>query len=195
MSINNDFETSLEWRIDRWKDNLADLYEATSPNALDPFNALPNLVLDLKPDSSISALRWSILTLWLESAYCYVLGQFQACILASGAGVERILKLEFQEQHDALPEGNWTLGRCVYDLDFSNTRITEDVLAHARECIDPKNDRSHALLEHKNPNASMIGGDRGMHEISSNRYLIEPYRGEARIILGNTWLILNNLYI
>jgi len=100
-----------------------------------------------------------------------------------------------QEQRDALPEGNWTLGRCVYDLDFSNTRITEDVLAHARECIDPKNDRSHALLEHKNPNASMIGGDRGMHEISSNRYLIEPYRGEARIILANTWLILNNLYI
>jgi len=24
-----DFETIFEWRIDRWKDNLADLYEAT----------------------------------------------------------------------------------------------------------------------------------------------------------------------
>jgi len=156
---------------------------------------LPNLLLDIEPDSLISALRWSILTLWFESTSCYVLGQFQACILASGAVVERILKLEYQEQNGDLPEGHWTLGRCVRNLDFSNTRITEDLLAHARECIDPKNDRSHALLEHKNPNASMLGGDRGIHEISSNRYLIEPYRGEARTILANTWLILNDLYI
>jgi hypothetical protein len=194
MSVNATFENSFEWRLDRWKSNLAELFTITSDGSLDPFKSLPNLVSDLEPNNKLSALRWSILTLWLEAAHCYVLGQFQSCILTSGGVVERILKLEYQSVHENLPDGKWTLGSCAYNLDFSKTRVTDVLLFHAKDCIDPRNDRTHALLEHANPTASIIGGNREVYEVTSNRYMIEPYRGDAKMLIKHSWALLDSLY-
>jgi hypothetical protein len=194
MSEIDNFEANLEWRLERWRANLTELLDLTSADSLNPFESLPDLIPVLEAGSQVDALAWSILLLWLEAANSYVLGQFQASILSSGAVVERILKLEYMKINGELPQGMWTLGKCIYDLDFVKTKITEEILGIAKECLDPRNDRSHALLEHENPDASMLGGQRGIHVISNNRYLIEPYRGEARGILVNTWRILNLLF-
>ena len=194
MDPGTDFEARFESRKERWASNLEELYRELSPHVLDPFASLAGLVPKIDPGQPLYALRWSILTLWLEATHCYVLGQFQASILASGAVVERVLKLEYQEGNGPLPAGVWTLGKCAFKLDLSKTRVSAELLSHARECVDPKNDRAHALLEHKDPTAAVMGGDRGIYPITPNRYLIEPFRGEALNIASRTWSLLHGLY-
>ena len=194
MNPETEISGMFEWRKERWISNLEELSREVSPQILDPVRSLPGLAPKGDPGQSLYALRWSILTLWPEATHSYVLGLLQACILASGAVVERVLKLEYQELNGPLPPGIWTLGKCAFKLDLSNTRISQQLLSLARECVDPKNDRSHALLEHEDPMAAALGGDRGVYPVASNAYLIEPFRGDALNIVSRTWSLLHGLY-
>jgi len=194
MDPATDFSEILEWRKERWISNLEELYREVSPQILDPVRSLPGLAPRGDPGHSLYALRWSILTLWPEATHSYVLGLFQASILASGAVVERVLKLEYQEVNGPLPPGKWTLGNCAFKLDLSKSRISPKLLSLARECVDPKNDRSHALLEHEDPMKAALGGERGIYSVAANAYLIEPFRGEALSIVSRSWSLLHGLY-
>ena len=93
-------------------------------------------------------------------------------------------------------KGPWTLGRCVYKLDWTGTRITEEIQEFVKQVLDPRNSRAHALLEHSDPGLSISGGSkRGIEVIDASKYLIEPYRGDAKLLIEITFKILAQLYI
>ena len=191
----NEFEGRFEWRRERWLHNLNELAAQAQEGGSEAMRRLPGLHGQLATDQPNDALRWSILMLWLEATECFILGQFQSAILTAGAVLERTLKLEYRIVHGSLPKGVWPLGRCIHDLDWTGTRLTDSLLSEAKECVSPRNSRAHALLEHDDPQLSIIGGPaRGIEILSENRYLIEPYRGESLAMLSNVWRILESLY-
>jgi len=190
-----EFQERFEWRRDRWLHNLSELASQAQEGGSEAMRRLPGLRGQLATDQPNDALRWSILMLWLEAAECFILGQFQSAILTSGAVLERTLKLEYRIVHGSLPKGTWPLGRCIKDLDWTKTRITDTLLSEARDCVSPRNNRAHALLEHDDPQLSIIGGPaRGIEILTEHRYLIEPYRGESLAMLSRVWRILHSLY-
>ena len=90
----------------------------------------------------------------------------------------------------------WTLGRCIYKLNWTGTRITQDIQELVKQMLDPRNSRAHALLEHSNPQLSVMGGqERGIEVRDSGHYLIEPYRGDAKLLVDVTFKILVQLYL
>ena len=187
------YEEGFAWRKTRQIANLAELSRIAPSSDPDP-EVLPGLFGTLVSDDPKDALRHSILLLWLEAIGCYVFGEFQACILTCGAVVERCLKLEYETAREKLPEGRWTLGKCIYKLDWQGI-IAPEILDLAKQIVDPRNSRAHALLEHSDPQLAIIGGpERGIDVLSSHHYLIEPYRGEAKKIIEITSKILSKLY-
>jgi hypothetical protein len=184
----------FDWRRDQHISNIAELSRIAHSGGPEILNELPGLISSRDSKDPSDALRWSILILWLQAAESFIFGQFEPCILTCGAVVERCLKLEYRVSKGALPSGTWTLGKCIYDLDWANTRIASGILDHAKKCKGHRDSRAHALLEHTDPQASLSGGERGVQQLSSSRYLIEPYRGEAAKIMTNTWQILSELY-
>lgn len=193
-----EFDGRFHWRRQRQIDNLRRLREIAHWGGPDSLSALINLrpygVQALSGSGDILyALRDSIVTLWLEATECFIFGQFQACILTCGAVVERCLKVEYQKVHGQLPKGNWPLGRCIYELDW-NGILDSEVLELSMQLLEPRNSRAHALLEHSDPNAATYGGNRDVQILDSQRYLIEPYRGDAEDVISVTWKILERLY-
>jgi hypothetical protein len=190
-----EYESRFAWRKTRQVANLKQLAEITHSNGADPLKAFPVLFTPSSDDPK-DALRWSILMLTYEATECYIFGDFQSCILTCGAVVERILKLEYEEIHGKLPDnGEWTLGRCIYKLNWTGARITREILELAKRMIEPRNNRAHALLEHSDPRVASMGGrERGIEVLSSGHYQIEPYRGDARAVIAVTFEILAKLY-
>jgi hypothetical protein len=155
---------------------------------------LPGLIGSRVSDDPKDALRWSIFTLWLEAAECFIFGLFESCILTCGAIVERCLKLKYRETKGSLPQGQWTLGRCIHQLDWTGIMATE-ILDLAKQILDPRNSRAHALLEDSDPQLALIGGaERGVEVLGPHHYLVEPYRGDAKTIIETTFKILLGLY-
>jgi len=158
----------------------------------DPREALPGLA-HLNGDPS-DALRCSVLTLWFEAAGCYSLGLFESCILTCGAIIERCLKLEYESNNGGFLKGRWTLGRCIYELDWDEI-LSPGILDLAKDIMNPRNSRTHALLEHSDPYLAMFGEPQdGTDVLGSPGSLTEVYRGEARDVLETTLEILQRLY-
>ena len=193
--VADEYEGRFIWRKSRQIYNLARLKTVAHGGGPDSINLLKKLLpfSAMGKDDNLFALRQSIAYLWAESTECYIFGLFQACIMTCGAVVERCLKYEYELAQGPLPKGQWTLGRCVNQLDWSGI-IQPDVREMARQLIDPRNSRAHALLEHSNPHSAYMGSLRGIERVASERYLIEPYRGEADFVIGLTWSILKSLY-
>ncbi len=124
----------------------------------------------------------------------FYFGLFESCVLTCGAVLERCFKLEYQKIHGKLPSGQWTLGQCIYKLDWEGSRVTKEILNIADECLDSRNSRAHALLEHADPQTALAGGNRGINFLDSGHYTIEPYRGDAEKVVSNTWQVLQKLY-
>lgn len=198
----DDFEAEyagrFDWRRARQIENLREL--AALPGAkgdpLDPpfMNYLGHSML---VESVEDALRHSIYLLFPEASQTYVLGFFQASLLASGAVLERVLKLEYRVGHGSLPSGHWTLGALIHNtkLDWSPTRIRPHHLKLIDDVKGSRNSRAHALLENENPEESSRGGpNRGIEILSSRHYHIEPFRGEAREAISAVYSILSELY-
>jgi hypothetical protein len=191
-----EYEGKFEWRKSRQIFNLKELAEITQSHGVNPISAFPSLFVP-SSDNPIGALKYSILMLSHEASECYVLGEFQSCILTCGAIIERVLKLEYLEKNQKMPdEREWTLGRCLYKLNWSGTRITQEIIELGKQILDPRNSRAHALLEHSDPQLSIFGGqERGIEVLSSGHYLIEPYRGDAKMLIETTFKILALLYL
>ena len=194
-SASDEFEGRFAWRKDQWVRNLQEITAHAHQGGPDIIRRLPGLRGQLYSDDPIEALRWSVLMLWLQATECYILGQFQSSILTAGAVLERILKLEYRLAKGSLPKGKWPLGRCINDLEWSETRITEAILTEAKACVSPRNSRAHALLENEDPQLSIMGGpNRGIQVLSDTRYLVEPYRNDCLEMLGHVWAIMDTLY-
>jgi hypothetical protein len=194
MDFDQEYSQRFDSRRERNIENLAELASIAHLGGPEILDALPGLVSSRSAKDQISALRWSILILWLQASECFILGQFEPCILSVGAVVERCLKLEYQVANGSMPSGNWTLGRCIYNLDWSSTRVNNSHLEFAKACHGNRDSRAHALLEHTDPALSMFGGDRGIQILSPIHYSIEPYRGEATSMISNAWALLDSLY-
>ncbi len=192
-SIEQEFEERFEWRKARQLENLKELSEIAQSGGAASLKEFPGLKRSPDNDSPKDALRSSIILLWCEAAECYILGEFQSCILTCGAIVERCLKLEYEEANGALPLGSrWTLGRCIGEC---SGIVSQDVLDISQSILEPRNNRVHALLEHSDPDLAISGGaERGIEILSSSHYQIEPYRGDARSVIQTTYKILSALY-
>ena len=192
------YESWLEWRRDRWIENLREISQIpeAAGEAFPPRN-FPYLPIDGSGEDEVSkSLRTSALEMSCEAVETFVFGSFQSCILATGATLERVLKLEYRLAKGNLPrKGQWTLGGCVNGLSWEGTRVDEHVLQPIRELLSPRNSRAHALLEHSDPKLAGRGGPRrGVRTLSSNHYVTEPYRGEAKNALLTLYSILSTLY-
>lgn len=191
-----EYEGKFGWRKSRQMFNLRELAEITQSYGVNPISAFPSLFVP-SSDNPLGALRYSILILSHEASECYVFGEFQSCVLTCGAIIERVLKLEYLEMNHKMPDDReWTLGRCLYKLHWSGTRITQEIIELGKKILDPRNSRAHALLEHSDPQLSIMGGqERGIEVLSSGHYLIEPYRGDAKMVIEITFKILVLLYL
>jgi len=195
----NDYEKEYSerfgWRKEEYIDNIKELAKITQSYGLDPLKSFPCLFISYSKNQ-LDSMRFSILMLSYEATICYIYGIFQSCILTCGALVERILKLEYLDKNHQMPEnGEWTLGRCIYKLDWTGTRITNEILDLAKKIKEPRDDRAHALLEHSDPRLSMMGGrNRGISFLSNEKFLIEPFRGDASLLIEITFKILAKLY-
>jgi hypothetical protein len=194
------YKSKFPWRESMQINNLKELAEITNADGVDPVKAFPVLFTPGSDDPK-DALRWSILMLAHEGSECYILGEFQSCILTCGAVIERTLKLEYEEVHISLPKNRkgkdmvWTLGSCICKLDWTGTRITAEILELAKQLLEPRNNRAHALLEHTDPLLSILGGlNRGIEFLNSGHILIEPYHGDASEVIEITFKILAHLY-
>ena len=188
----DEYDSRFAWRRDRQLFNLKELAEIAQTGGGEAFEKLPKLVRAFSNDDPKDALGWSILMLWCEAAECYIFGEFQSCILACGAVVERCLKLEQERATNKLPGRGWTLGVCIGKCEGI---VSSEVLDLARQILEPRNSRAHALLEHTDPTISRIGGpNRGYERLSNGHGLIEFYRGDATNVIQTTYQILEKLY-
>ncbi len=191
-----EYEGKFESRKTRHIFNLKELSIITQSHGVHPLSSFPGLFIP-SSDNPLGALKYSILLLSHEVSECYVFGEFQSCILTCGAIVERVLKLEYLDKNHQMPDSEmWTLGKCLYKLNWTGTRITQEIQELGKQILDPRNSRAHALLEHSDPQLSIMGGlERGIEVMSSGHYLIEPYRGDAKMLVEITFKILTLLYL
>ena len=106
--------------------------------------------------------------------------------------MERSLKLEYEKVRGELPKGIQTLGECI---GLCKGIVAPEVLGFAQQMLEPRNNRAHALLEHTDPQISILGGpNRGVETLSSGHHQIEWYRGDASEVIALTYKILHGLY-
>jgi len=194
MDYERKYTEAFDHRRDSHIINLEKLASITNLSGLVELDDFPGLKKTLDRNTPISALNWSILMLWLEATECFVLEQFQSCILTCGAVLERCLKLEYDKIYGELPEGKWPLGKCISNLSWDKTRVTKKIISLASDCLVPRNSCAHALLEHSNPKRAILGGNRGIYIIDSNKHIIQRYKGEAERLISNTYQVLSELY-
>lgn len=188
-----EYEQRFECRKARQIANLKELSEVAQSGGGAALKAFPGLRGSACSDDPKDALRASIIFLWCEATECFIFGEFQSCILACGAIVERSLKLQYQIDKGPLPaKTRWTLGSCIKECQGI---VDRDVLALAELMLEPRNNRAHALLEHSDPQLAISGGpERGVEILSSRHYLVEPYRGDAKNVIAIAHKILVKLY-
>jgi len=190
--LEEEYESRFAWRKNRQLFNLKELAEIAQTGGADAMKKLPKLFSSITSNDPRDALGWSILMLWSEAAECYIYGEFQACILACGAVIERCLKLEYERTTGKMPGRRWTLGVCINKC---RDIVASDILELSQKILEPRNNRAHALLEHTDPQISKIGGpNRGIEELSNHHHLIEFYRGDASHVIRTTYQILEKLY-
>lgn len=194
MSYENIYNERFGWRQDEYISNFIELAEITNKQSLNPLKSYRCLFTPYA-QSHLDSLSYSVLLLTYESTICYTYGIFQSCIITCGAIVERILRYEYLQKNQDMPDdSDWTLGRLIYKINWSNTRINDKILDLAKVVKVNRDDRAHANLEQKDPDAANYGGNRGVTVVDSNKYMIEPYRGEAKLCMESIFKILDQLY-
>lgn len=194
MSYENIFEQRFGWRQEDYIFNFNELAEITKKQSLSPLDSF-RCLFSPYAQSNLDSLSYSILLLTYEATICYTYGIFQSCIITCGAIVERILRYEYLKQNQEMPDNkDWTLGKLIYQLNWANTRVTEKILGLAKVVKENRDDRAHANLEQQDPETANYGGIRGITILDSKKYIIEPYRGNAKLCIDSVFKILNDLY-
>ena len=195
MDYKEFYKQRFAWRKEEYFSNFSELAELTNKQSLYPLDSFPCLYTPFCKNQ-LDSLSCSILLLTFEATICYTYGIFQSCIITCGAIVERILRFEYSKVKHDLPDTNyWTLGRLISKLDWSNTKVTDEILDLAKKIKSPRNDRAHGILEQFNPELANMGGEnRGILALDESKYIIEPYRGDAKRIIKTLFQILTLLY-
>ena len=94
------------------------------------------------------ALQQSVSTLWSEASWCYVYGQFRACIALMAALLEATLKLQFEQRSIEYDRERTTLGKCV---DKASTFLPAEIVEAAERVNHARNDVVHANIERTRP--------------------------------------------
>jgi len=178
------FELNFGWHKERYIYNFTEFYKISK------YEQILECIYKISVNSDFqNSLRLSIVYLWAEARQCYVFGAFQSCILTCGAVVERYLKLEYAKTRgDLVKEERLTLGKMIQKC---RGVVDQNLLELAKEILEPRNSRAHALLESSSPELAILGGsERGIEIRSLRHYLIEPYRGEAKRVVELTARIL-----
>jgi hypothetical protein len=194
MGYENIYDQRFGWHQEDYISNFKQLAEITNKKSLNPLDSFRCLFTPFT-QSHLDSISYSILLLTYEATICYTYGIFQSCIIVCGAILERILRFEYLKENHEMPDSNdWTLGRLIYKLNWTNTKVTNKILELAKIVKKNRDDRSHANLEQNNPDFASYGGNRGITFIDSTKYLIEPYRGEAKLSIESLFKILDCLY-
>lgn len=94
------------------------------------------------------ALKNSVSRLWNEATWCYVYGQFGACIALMATLLEATLKFESEKRGIEYHQDKATLGTCIGKAqDFLPEKIAEIAVG----INDRRNDVVHANIERKRP--------------------------------------------
>jgi len=171
-------------------DNRLEELGGTDALGLEDFSSsFPQLFpLDLVSNDPISSLKYSILILWHEVIYAYGHGLSQISIIGCRAVTERTLHVVYHSKTgEILPRG--PLGKVItacreVEVDGKIIRLAEEVGKYG-------NDRAHANLERQKPSLANLGGkSRGIEFLDSSKYVIHPYKGEAKQAILTTKKIL-----
>lgn len=122
------------------------------------------------------ALETSIPQTWEEAAWCYVYGQFRACILLCATLLELALKYELYRRDQRISS---TLGPMI-DRCGKIGVLSESLVATAKSVNIRRNDVIHAKIQIDRPE-SLLSHTGGEHEI-------EPIEDLSRIITSDGWL-------
>lgn len=126
---------------------------------------------EAEDELKMMALQQSVSTLWSEATWCYVYGQFRACITLMAALLEATLKLEFQKRGIEYDDRRASLGRCIEN---ASGFIPEWIARLAYEVSSRRNDVVHANIETQRP-GSILHHSGPEHEV-------EPIRDMSRNI-------------
>jgi hypothetical protein len=125
------------------------------------------------------ALEGSIPRTWDEASWCYVYGQFRACVLLCAAILELALKYELYRKDEIFrrDEFVWpTLGRLINRC-FDVGVLSEPLVSKARSVNTRRNDVIHANIQTARPK-SLLNHSGDEHEI-------EPIKDLSKIIGGD----------
>lgn len=122
------------------------------------------------------ALETSIPQTWEEAAWCYVYGQFRACILLCATLLELTLKYELYRRDQSTSS---TLGPIIGKCGKIGV-LTESLVAKAESVNIRRNDVIHANIQTDRP-ASLLYHTGEEHEI-------EPIEDLSRNITSDGWL-------
>jgi len=122
----------------------------------------PNYVhqADTKDEYVGMALEHSIREIWQEASWCYVLGQYRACIVLSAALLEVTLKYELYRSGNP---ATGTLGSLI-QASSKQGFLPEGVLPLAQAINSRRNDIMHANIELERPE-SLVEHTGDEHEV------------------------------
>lgn len=180
MDLEKEYASRFDWRTGENLGRLQTLFELVGNTGGGNVKLMNETYPQLKwialDNTAEEALLISLFHAWCEVCECFIFGENQAVILLSRSIAERCIKREYIKKAGALPgNGEWTLGRFVYNKDGV---VDQHILDLAKPLLKPGNDRAHALLEITDPEKANFGGDRAI-EVAGQGYQIYQYAGEA----------------
>lgn len=128
---------------------------------------------ETQDELKLIALQQSVCRHWSEATWCYVYGQFRACITLMAALLEATLKLEFEERGIEYDHKRASLGKCIEKADGF---LPPEVAEAAYRVSNARNDVVHANIERQRPE-SILHHTGPEHEV-------RPIRDISRNIEG-----------
>jgi hypothetical protein len=128
---------------------------------------------DNKDEYIRMALESSIPRTWDEVAWCYVYGQFRACILLCATVLELALKYELYRREQSIP---FKLSRIITKCGEIEV-LSEPLVAKAKSVNTHRNDVIHANIQTDRPE-SLLSHTGEEHEI-------DPIKDPSKIISGD----------
>jgi len=124
------------------------------------------------------ALETSVPQTWEEAAWCYVYGQFRACILLCATVLELALKYELYRRDESTSSTSSTLGRIIDECGRIGV-LLESLAGKARSVNIRRNDVIHANIQTDRPE-SLLNHTGEEHEI-------EPIEDLSSNITNGGW--------
>jgi hypothetical protein len=125
------------------------------------------------------ALESSIPRTWEEAAWCYVYGQFRACILLCATVLELALKYELYRKDELYRNDGykWPTLRPIINTCDALGVLSEPLVVKAKSVNNHRNDVIHANIQ--------IGRPESLLDHTGEEHEIEPIKDLSKIISGD----------